>query len=85
MKSNQELINSVNGLYGLTLKRLSECKTNGSGIIPFPRIFQKLCSGFSIPKSEVWSILFILRDLGFIEIIAYHGCKINVKRRNDEK
>lgn len=85
MSNSQGLINNVNGLYGLTLKRLAECKVKGKEIIPFPKIFQKLGSSFCISKPEVWSILFILRDLGFIEIIAFHGCKINEKRREGKK
>lgn len=60
------------GLYNLALIRIEECK-NSKDIIPFPKIFQKLCRSFSISKKEAWEVLFILRDFGFIEIVPYHG------------
>lgn len=65
------------GLYGILWKRLEklqkDCKKD---IIPFPEIFGKLCGNFSIKKEDCWEILFLLRDLGLIEIVPYHGIKI---------
>ncbi|MFA4960073.1 MAG: hypothetical protein WC548_00215 [Candidatus Pacearchaeota archaeon] len=63
------------GLYSLFLRRLSEIKSRKE-IIPFPMVFSKLCSCFSITKAECWEILFLLRDVEFIEIIRAHGVKI---------
>lgn len=45
--------------------------------IPFPDVFQKLCVSFSIKKQEAWNWLFIIRDLGFIEVVASRGIKLN--------
>ena len=62
----------LQGLYGLALQRLKECR-NDNGIIKFPDAFGKLCTGFSIKKKECWELLFILRDLGFLKIIPTKG------------
>ena len=64
----------LQGLYGLALARLKECKGNND-IIKFPDIFSKLCTGFSIRKKDCWELLFLFRDMGFIEIICGHGIK----------
>ena len=65
----------LQGLYGLALQRLKECKSN-TGIIKFPDVFTKLCTGFSIKKEECWELLFLFKDFGFIEIICGHGVKL---------
>ena len=41
-------------------------------VIFSPNIFNKLCTSYSITKLEAWELLFILRDLNFIEIIPFH-------------
>jgi len=65
------------GLYRTALERLKELdKPLGTKIIRFPKVFGKLCSTFSITKQECWELLFMFRDLGFIEIIPYQGIKI---------
>lgn len=65
------------GLYQIFLRRLKEVKiASRKDIVPFPVIFEKLCLNFSITKAECWEILFLLRDAGFVEIIPYHGIKI---------
>lgn len=67
----------MQGLYGKLIQRLHEVhKEYRKDIIPFPHIFEKLCRNFSITKKECWEILFLLRDVGFIEIIPFHGIKI---------
>ena len=67
----------LKGLYGILFKRLIELKNSSkTEIIPFPSVFQKLCSSFSIPKQECWNLLFMLRDMNFIEIVPFHGIKI---------
>ena len=68
----------INPIHNLFVRRLEEAKNKVKGdIVPFPIIFQKLCVSFSIPKKECWEALFALRDLGLIEIVPYHGIKIN--------
>ena len=43
------------GLYTIALKRLMELKANPkSGIIRFPKVFNKLCTTFTITKQECW-------------------------------
>ena len=60
------------GLYGLALERLKECEDHRQ-IIPFPKLFEKLCRSFQIKKKQTWEILFILRDLGFLKIVPTKG------------
>ncbi len=65
------------GLYTIFFKRLEEVqKKTKSDILPFPEVFEKLCRNFSITKRECWEVLFLLKDTGFIEIIAFHGIKL---------
>lgn len=66
----------ITGLYGLALQRIRQCRPTSGGIIRFPHVFAKLCGCFSIPKSECWNVLVTLRDLGFIQIVPYHGIKV---------
>ena len=65
----------LQGLYGLALHRLKECRNN-NGIVRFPEAFSKLCVGFSIKKEECWELLFLFRDLGLIQIVCGHGVRI---------
>jgi len=70
-------ISSRQGLYSLLFRRLNElekqCKKE---IIPFPEVFSKLCSNFSITKKECWELLYLIKEFGFIEIVPFHGIKI---------
>ena len=67
----------ITGLYGLFLERLAQAKTScKKEIIPFPVVFEKLCLNFSITKPKCWEVLFLLRDTGFIQIVAGHGVKL---------
>lgn len=50
-----------------------ECRRE---IIPFPRVFEKLCRNFSINKGECWELLFALREQKLIDIVPFHGIKI---------
>jgi len=66
------------GLYSVLYKRLRELKDSSrKEIISFSDVFGKLCRNFSISKKECWEILFIVREAGFIEIVPYHGIKVN--------
>lgn len=69
------------GLYGIAWNRLQELNSKAnpdSGIIRFPIVFEKLCRGFSITKSECWGLLFLFKDCDLIQIVAGQG--IRVKR-----
>lgn len=84
------IINKPSGLYLKFLERLKEVEKSikvGSkkSFISFPEIFEKICRGFSITKPEAWECLFLLRDLGLIEIIRFHGIKLNFEVKNDKK
>ncbi len=83
---NQETLDNKGrcfSLYRLALERIDSCKESNRKIIPFPKIFLKLCGSFAITKKESWEILFILRDFGLIEIIPHHGVKIKERGKND--
>ena len=75
----QQEIRPRSGLYGILFDRLENLKQNNNRkneIIPFPDIFEKLCRNFSIKKPQCWDLLFLLRDLGFVEIITGHGVRL---------
>lgn len=64
------------GLYGIALQRiiaLDKYSNQKSKIIRFPKVFEIVCRSFSVKKDEAWSILFVLRDFGFIKIIPFQG------------
>ena len=65
----------LQGLYGLAFERLRACRNN-NGIIRFPDVFSKLCTGFSIKKEDCWELLFFFKDMGMIEIICGHGVRV---------
>ena len=65
------------GLCSLLLQRIISCKKEGEEIIPFPKIFSKICCSFQINKQSAWELLYLIRDFGFIEIIYGHGIKVN--------
>ena len=65
----------VFGLYGLALSRLKECR-GSNGIIRFPDVFSKLCTGFSIKKDDCWELLFFFKEMGLIEIVCGHGVRV---------
>lgn len=65
------------GLYTILIKRLQQLDEScNKEIIPFYLVFGKLCRNFSISKKECWDILFLLRDVGIIDIVPFHGIKI---------
>lgn len=64
------------GLYGLAYNRILSLPKSREGIIRFPSVFERLCKSFQIKKDEAWELLYILRDTGHIEIVAYQGVKI---------
>jgi hypothetical protein len=71
------------GLYGLFYERLLEANSSiknysKKDYIPFPVVFEKVCRGFSIKKFAAWEILFILRDVGLLEIVKSKGVKVYV-------
>lgn len=68
--------NNQSGLYNLVLQRISHLDISKDGIVRFPTLFEKLCVSLQISKKQAWDILFIMKDLGFIEIIPYQGVKI---------
>ena len=75
----QEEIITPKGLYNILFKRLETLRENTpskADIIRFPDLFEKLCRNFSITKEQCWDVLFLLRDVGLIEIIAGHGVKL---------
>lgn len=65
------------GLYSLLLRRLEEARRKcNKETIPFPNVFSKICSNFSINKKECWELLYFVREMGLIEIVPYHGIRI---------
>ena len=84
----QLTIANKSGLYSKFLKRLKEAensinKISKKSYVPFPIIFEKVCRNFSISKKEAWECLFLLKEFGFIEIIKFHGIKLNYEVKNE--
>lgn len=79
-------INKTRGLYGKTLIRLQEVNEafNRRDIcLPYSHIYEKLGRGFSIKKPDIRELLFLLRDIGLIEI-SNKGIKLNYKIQNEK-
>lgn len=65
------------GLYAIFLQRLEElAESNKLITIPFSEVYEKLCRNFSITKLQCREVLFLLNDVGVIEIIQAHGIKL---------
>ena len=64
------------GFYLLALNRLKELEGVNRKIIPFPRVFEKICSSFQVSKGFAWELLFLFSELGFVEIVPFHGIRI---------
>ena len=74
------------GLYTKFLIRLAEARIKcNKETIPFPYIFEKICRNFSINKKECWEYIFFLKEMGIIELIPYHGVKLNYKYSSENK
>ena len=65
------------GIYEIIEKRIISCKRENENVIPFPRIFSKLCSSLQISKKQCWELLYFLTDMQKIRIICGHGIQIN--------
>lgn len=65
------------GVYLIILKRIYSQKKDDSEIIPFPKIFSKLCTSLQISKQQAWGLLYLFNDLGLIRIICGHGVQLN--------
>jgi len=82
ISNNSVIININESLYGLAFKRLQNCQPSFSGIIRFPIVFQRLGASFSLPKREVWNLLFVLRDFGLIKFVKCQGIRITERKKS---
>ena len=75
----QETTIRESGLDIILENRLKELKEEfKSETVPFSFVFHRLCSSFTIKKKDCWELLYFLRNKGIIEIIAFHGIRINL-------
>lgn len=65
------------------LKDLNSLKKYDNEIIKYPKVFEKICTRFSIKKQKAWECLFFLREFQFIEMIKCNGVKLNYKFENN--
>lgn len=70
------------GLYGLLVSRLVEAQDSIKGaskksFIPYEIVFSKICRNFSMEKEFAYECLFLLRDMGIIDIVKFKGIKLN--------
>lgn len=74
----QSISNVESWTHSLLLHRLEILKTiSFTEITPIRLATHRLCSWFSIKKEECWELLRYLESEGLIEIIPFHGIKIN--------
>jgi hypothetical protein len=52
-------------------------------IMRFPLVFSCICPIYCLSKSQAWSVLRSLRDLGWIEIVPYQGIRVVRKFTSD--
>ncbi len=79
MKSQKTALNirlPREGIYAIIEKRIISCKRENETVIPFPRIFSKLCASLQISKKQCWELLYFFTDMQIIEIICGHGIKL---------
>ena len=48
-------------------------------ILPFPRVFKRLCPIFCMPKETAWEVLRNMEKEGMIFIVRNHGIRIRSK------
>lgn len=64
------------GLYEVLFERLEKLdKEYPKDIIPFKTVFERICPNFSISKQQCWDLLFLLKGIGVVEIVPFHGIK----------
>lgn len=73
--TNKEGSNAF-GLYSLAYNRICELEESKGKIIPLPKLFERICRSFQIKKKDAWEIIYVLRDMGKIEIVPFHGVVI---------
>ncbi len=66
----------------LALRRLERIKTKTSfvrtnAVIRFPNCFHAICSTLCLNKQEAWGLLKAMEAEGMIEIVPYHGIRLN--------
>ena len=67
------------GVNAILLRRLAELQRESVGdVVLFNLVFHRLCSWFSIKKTECWDLLYYLQDNELIEIAPYRGIKIKI-------
>lgn len=59
----------------VALERLKSCKTKNN-IILFKDVWTKLCTCFSITKSDCWKFLRYQQYREKLEIVPYHGIRV---------
>lgn len=67
-------------LNDLAFERLKKCRTNHLGTIEFNEVWGKLCTQFSIPKSECFKLLKHFEGVGKIVFVKQKGVRIIPKR-----
>ena len=61
----------------IAFQKLRALKPNKSNIIPFKKIWSRICAHFSIKKELCWKLLMDFKQEGKIEIICCHGVRIS--------
>lgn len=83
------LSSNPSGFYTHLALKFKEIETSIKGkskksYIPFPLIFSKSFGATGISKNKMWEILFLMEELGLIEVIAFHGIKLLYEVKDNE-
>lgn len=73
------------GLYTLALWRIKKLRSSPDGIIRFPNVFESLGRSFQINKSDIWELLFLFREFGFVDLVRCQGIRVNKKMYSEVK
>lgn len=72
------------GIYLIILKRIALCKIPYKDIIPFKKINSKLGTSLQINREQIWDLLLLFSDLGFLDIVRGHGVILNYEIIQDK-
>ncbi|MEK6800532.1 MAG: hypothetical protein AABY05_01235 [Nanoarchaeota archaeon] len=78
-KENIILKPKTEGLLWFEMLKALNSINNKKEIIPFPFVFEKICRRFSIKKAKAWNCLFFLAEFGLIDIVRFHGIRLNYR------
>jgi hypothetical protein len=66
-------------------KRINDLCNEYNGFANYQRVISTLACNFSTKKPEIKRLLFVLKELGYIDIKKKKGIKLNFEYKEDEE